>query len=170
MINIDLEKLGREGLNINEYLTIIKIKKINEGSNLNFYTDKKYLDSLIHSGFLSFKNDIYSLTSKSLKTFKFDKLEEQISEVLTYFKSITKKKIDINSPSNRKFVRDRINQGYNVKDLKNVIDSKYNEWKGDSEMKQYIRIQTLFNESKFQLYISSLSSAHKETFSSKRRI
>ena len=91
-------------------------------------------------------------------------IEYEINEVIEYFKTITgKTKISNTSTSNRKFIKSRL-QEYKVQDLKDVIDLKYKEWRNDSVMRKYLRIETLFNDSKFQGYIGQL-----ETNNSKSR-
>ncbi len=56
--------------------------------------------------------------------------------------------------SNLKFINARLKH-YTVDDLKQVIDMKVAEWKG-TKMQQYLRPETLFNETKFENYINGL--------------
>lgn len=80
-------------------------------------------------------------------------IENLIDDVINYFKQKTgKNKTSNKSESNRKLVRGRLKE-YDVIDLKNVIDLKVAQWTGNPAMKQYLRIETLFNATKFQSYI-----------------
>jgi len=83
-------------------------------------------------------------------------IDKDIDQVINYFIEITgKTRTSLKSSSNRKFIKARL-QEYNVQDLKDVILLKYKEWKNDPMMKNYIRIETLFNSVKFQSYIGQL--------------
>jgi uncharacterized phage protein (TIGR02220 family) len=50
-------------------------------------------------------------------------------------------------------LKERINEGYKVEDFKKVIDNKCASWQNDSNMKQYLRPQTLFSQ-KFDSYLN----------------
>lgn len=94
--------------------------------------------------------------------------DEQIDDVIIHFKTITKQgKLEqaLKSKSNRGFISGRLKQGYSVEDLKDVIDLMYAKWNGDFKMRDYIRIQTLFNEEKFQGYIGQLETNDIKDFS-----
>jgi uncharacterized phage protein (TIGR02220 family) len=164
-IEIDLELLKNKELNINEYLTLLKIKLQNESSNIPYNTGLNIINSLIEKKLvnLDMTSDIISLTEEGYNI--LGSSLDDISEVLNYFKEVTGKKILQTSPSNRKFVKDRLSEGYTKEDLKAVIDIKNKEWAGTS-MDMYIRIQTLFNDTKFQKYISEITtSTRKENIS-----
>lgn len=90
------------------------------------------------------------------------KENEDAIEVLTYLNKKTGKNFSINSESNLKFVRGRLNEGYTKEDLKRVIDVMYENWGNDSKMKMYLRPETLFNPTKFQTYVNLKSSNREE--------
>lgn len=91
-------------------------------------------------------------------------IENDVDEVIEYFKKITgKTRVSNKSNSNRKFIKARL-QEYTVKDLKDVINLKYNQWKDDYKMRDYIRIETLMNETKFQGYIAQLETIELNDF------
>jgi len=93
-------------------------------------------------------------------------VEEDIDDVIEYFKKITgKARIDSNSVSNRKFIKGRLSEGYSTDDLKAVALLKYNQWKSDPKMREYIRISTFYNEEKFQSYVSALDGIELKDFS-----
>ena len=158
IIQIDLLLLEKLNLNINEYLTIIKINELNNNSDIPFNTDIKYLGALEEKKFIKSSAEELILTDKAIKQLKLTSIDESVTEVLKYFKQITNKtRIDITSVSNRKYIKDRL-QKYTKQDLKNVIDIKNNEWKDSPSMSKYIRIETLFNQEKFQKYINEVDS------------
>lgn len=169
MITISLALLEYFNININEFLTLLKVKKVSEGEILPYRVDKCDIDNMILKGFLEEKNENYILPKKTIKDLKLDTEQNDTIEVLEYFKNKTGKKIAIDSKSNKKYVKDRLDQGYSKEDLKKVIDNKYKEWNG-TDMDRFIRIQTLFNETKFQKYISSIPSTDKKSFTNVRRI
>lgn len=83
-------------------------------------------------------------------------IEFNIDEVLNHFIKITGKEIDINSNSNRKFVKSRLKDKISIEDLKKIIELKTYKWKDDSKMREYIRIETLFNETKCNSYLTEV--------------
>lgn len=91
---------------------------------------------------------------KTNSLFKEDKLDSQIDEVLNYLnKTLNKKKgFSLLSKSNRRFISARLKEGNSVEDLKRVIDTMYSKWK-DTTFEQYLRPETLFNETKFNSYL-----------------
>lgn len=85
-------------------------------------------------------------------------VENEVDEVINYFKSKTGKVRTSNkSEANRRFIRARLKE-YSVQDLTDVIDVKFEQWRRDPSMKGYIRIATLFNDEKFQGYIGEVES------------
>lgn len=87
-------------------------------------------------------------------------VEAQVDQVLNYFKNVTGKRISIKSDSNRRLIRARLKE-YSVNDLMQVIELKRGQWENTS-MSKYIRIETLFNSTKFQSYIGELDSNIEE--------
>ena len=86
--------------------------------------------------------------------FKEDKLDSEVNEVLEYLnKKLGKKRgFSLLSKSNRKFVSARLREKNSVEDLKQVIDTMYSKWEGTT-FEQYLRPETLFNETKFNGYL-----------------
>jgi len=163
MIKIDLTLLEKLKININEYLTILKIDQIGKDSDIPFNTESIYLDSLEEKGYLESIDETIKLTSKAKRHFKINSIEDDITEIIEYFKKVTNKtKISVTSISNRRYIKDRLRQGYGKDDLKKVIDNKYTEWKDNRSMSMYIRIETLFNQEKFQKYIGEIEPIIKE--------
>lgn len=63
--------------------------------------------------------------------------------------------------SNMKFIKARIKDGYNVDDLKAVIDKKVKEWKG-TDFQRFLRPETLFNATKFETYLNGLEAVGQQ--------
>lgn len=80
----------------------------------------------------------------------------EIDEVLNHFIKITGKKIEVDKEVNRKFVRARLKDKIPKEDLKKIIELKNFKWKDDVKMREYIRIETLFNETKCNSYITEV--------------
>ena len=86
------------------------------------------------------------------------KNEELVLLVVNHFEKQTGKKIrdGINNP-NVKFIRQRLKDKIGVEELCSIIDLKFDEWRNDSTMKKFIRLQTLFNKEKCFNYLEELA-------------
>ena len=80
--------------------------------------------------------------------------KENALKVLAYFNEKTGHNYKDTS-ANMKFLLARL-EDYTVDDLISVIDKKYKEWKG-TNMEKYLRIETLFNATKFESYVNQSS-------------
>ena len=68
-----------------------------------------------------------------------------------------------NVKGNRDLIRSRIKEGYTEHDLALVIVYKCKDWKGDSQMEQYLRPTTLFGSSKnFSKYLDAARLAQRK--------
>lgn len=83
-------------------------------------------------------------------------IDFEIDEVLNHFIAVTGKQIEIDRESNRKFVKARLKDKIPIEDLKKIIDIKTFKWKDDPKMREYIRIETLFNETKCNSYLTEV--------------
>lgn len=88
-------------------------------------------------------------------------IEFKIDEVLNHFIKITGKEIDITINANRRFVKGRLLSKIPIEDLKKIIELKNFKWKDDSKMREYIRIETLFNETKCNSYLTEVRDIEK---------
>lgn len=77
--------------------------------------------------------------------------KENALKVLAYFNEKTGHNYR-DTAVNMKFLLARL-EDYTIDDLISVIDKKYKEWKGTS-MEKYLRIETLFNATKFESYVN----------------
>ena len=80
--------------------------------------------------------------------------KENALKVLSYFNEKTGHKYK-DTTANMKFLLARL-EDYSVDDLISVVDKKYKEWKG-TNMEKYLRIETLFNATKFESYVNQSS-------------
>lgn len=58
-------------------------------------------------------------------------------------------------------IRARLQSGATLEQCKAVINAKAAEWKGKSDMEQYLRPETLFGATKFEQYLGQLGSGEK---------
>ena len=87
------------------------------------------------------------LNNKDIKETK----KENALKVLAYFNEKTGHNYR-DTAVNMKFLLARL-EDYTIDDLISVIDKKYKEWKGTT-MEKYLRIETLFNATKFESYVN----------------
>jgi uncharacterized phage protein (TIGR02220 family) len=98
-------------------------------------------------------------------TDKYRKLTENDSlkttEVIKKFSELMglKKGLSTTSASNRSIIKSRLAEGYSPEDLLNVMEYMFKEWANDYKMKKYLRLETLFNASKFQSYYTNWQSS-----------
>lgn len=99
--------------------------------------------------------EIIELVSKSKIPAKKDKYQDQAIEVLEFLNHTANKKF---RPvlANIKFIKARLKE-QPIEVLKQVIQIKTFEWKDDSTMNQYLRPETLFNQTKFETYLQKVT-------------
>jgi uncharacterized phage protein (TIGR02220 family) len=77
---------------------------------------------------------------------------EVYDEIINYLNFATGKNYKTNSVINRKFINQRMNDGFSVDDFKQVISIKSQNWLG-GKMEQFLRPETLFSN-KFESYLN----------------
>jgi uncharacterized phage protein (TIGR02220 family) len=77
---------------------------------------------------------------------------EVYEEIINYLNLATGKNYKTTSVINRKFITQRLNDGFNIDDFKQVISVKTKNWLG-SKMEQFLRPETLFSN-KFESYLN----------------
>lgn len=100
------------------------------------------------------KPPIYNKELNNKEDILKENKKENALKVLAYFNEKTGHNYKDTS-ANMKFLLARL-EDYTVDDLISVIDKKYKEWKG-TNMEKYIRIETLFNATKFESYVNQSS-------------
>jgi uncharacterized phage protein (TIGR02220 family) len=84
-------------------------------------------------------------------------METQVDQVIEHFKTTTgKSRVSVKSKANRQHVRARLRDGATVEDLKAVADLKTAQVRAGKFKDQYLRIETLYNETKCQSYLAEL--------------
>lgn len=77
---------------------------------------------------------------------------EVYEEIINYLNQATGKNYKTNSVINRKFITQRLNDGFTIDDFKQVITVKSTNWL-NSKMEQFLRPETLFSN-KFESYLN----------------
>lgn len=73
-------------------------------------------------------------------------------EIINYLNQATGKNYKTSSVINRKFITQRLNDGFTIDDFKQVISIKSHNWLG-GKMEQFLRPETLFSN-KFEAYLN----------------
>lgn len=89
-----------------------------------------------------------SITNKD----KDIKDNNMIKEVIDIFNEITKRKFTYQSDKANTLIKARLKEGITLDDVRKVVKYKYDDWKDDDKMKEYIRPTTLFT-GKFHDYL-----------------
>jgi len=145
--------------NDNEYLTHLSF-------NVDIWQVAKHLEKLMVIKIVGDTRECKSFEIRKLSLleylgYKDVGLEKDIDEVINYLNLKSKKNFRLNTSSNRKLIRGRFNEGYNLDDFKRVIDILTEDWIGTS-MDDYLRPETLFNATKFQGYVNRKRSTKSE--------
>jgi uncharacterized phage protein (TIGR02220 family) len=77
---------------------------------------------------------------------------EVYEEIVNFLNKATGKNFKTNSVINRKFITQRLNDGFTIEDFKQVIAVKSTNWLG-GKMEQFLRPETLFSN-KFEAYLN----------------
>jgi len=77
---------------------------------------------------------------------------EVYEDIINFLNQATGKNYKTNSVINRKFITQRLNDGFNIDDFRQVISVKSTNWLG-SKMEQFLRPETLFSN-KFESYLN----------------
>lgn len=80
-------------------------------------------------------------------------LTKDILLSIEYLNEQADTKFRTNSKQTRTIIGARLKDGFTLKDIKQVIDNKVNDWKG-TDMEQYLRPSTLFAPTKFEAYLN----------------
>jgi len=87
--------------------------------------------------------------------------DDTIGEVIRYLNERAGRNFRT-SKSNTKFVAARLKGGATLEQCKAVIDAKVAQWANDPKMAEYLRPETLFNETKFESYLGALNAKRAE--------
>jgi uncharacterized phage protein (TIGR02220 family) len=82
-----------------------------------------------------------------------NELEKNAREILIQFNSITGRNFDHTNKHALKFVKGRLSDGHTSDDLIGVAKYKFNQWKDDEKMKEYLRPKTIYAAANFYNYL-----------------
>ena len=74
--------------------------------------------------------------------------------IIGHLNKLTGKNFSPNGDANQKAINGRLNEGYTIQDILNVIDIKSQQWSRNKKMSKYLRPSTLFRKSKFEGYLN----------------
>jgi uncharacterized phage protein (TIGR02220 family) len=78
---------------------------------------------------------------------------ETYQEIISYLNEKAEKHFKWQTPSTKKYINGRLNEGFTVDDFKLVIDIKCEQWL-ETESNMYLRPETLFAPNHFQSYLN----------------
>lgn len=147
-------------------------KRINEKQQIDgWYIKVNYFNSsgAVSSGTISplvekqdhkilFNNNINTNNSKNNKEINKER-KENIESVVRYLNLTLDTRYKATSQNIVKHINARFEEGYTLDDFFDVIEGKYEEWKG-TEMEKYLRPDTLFG-TKFDIYLNQIQCKKK---------
>lgn len=152
-VNDCLKKLVEKGY-------LIKNKESIKGVNICSYGIGSKISQVMRKPHLGYEETSlggYEETSHNNKIYinKRDNtnIAETVSEVIKYLNNKANKNFRLEAKTNREPIEARLNDGYTIRDLKKVIDTKVSEWLG-TNMDTYLCPQTLFRPSNFEKYLN----------------
>ncbi|HDR4514561.1 TPA: phage replisome organizer N-terminal domain-containing protein [Bacillus cereus] len=90
---------------------------------------------------------------KELELERDKDINKYIVEIVTYLNDTCSTSYRSSTKKTKDLIKARFNQGFNVDDLKKVIEIKASHWLTDEEYNQYLRPSTLFG-TKFEEYLN----------------
>lgn len=94
--------------------------------------------------------------SKGCKDKDKDKYKDKVKDIVKFFNETCGTKYRDSTKSINESISARLGEGYTVDDFKTVIRTKYNDWKDDQKMREYITPDTLFRPSNFPKYLNKV--------------
>ena len=136
---------------------------ISDWTGCSLSTVSNVLASLVEWGLLvKTETVINGVTFNSYVTTRYKRAKPQkassistyegVRAVIEHLNEVTGKSYDYRRDSSSKPVTARLNEGYTVEDCIKVIDVKASEWLR-TDMRKYLRPETLFRASKFESYL-----------------
>ncbi len=107
----------------------------------------------INSGKSAINSGLESKENKTITCRDGNNLTSDVKTVIDYLNLTANKKYKPSTLGTILIIQARLNQGYEVEDLKKVVDNKTKEWLNDDKMNTYLRPETLFNATKFESYL-----------------
>jgi len=137
---------------------LILVCKNQSSTSINTLVSTVFDDKYVNST-LQIKNIIASTAPKINKKSSPKKAQEKdyddiiYEEIINFLNNATGKNYKTNSVINRKFITQRLNDGFIIEDFKQVISIKSVNWLECPKMQQFLRPETLFSN-KFEAYLN----------------
>ena len=80
----------------------------------------------------------------------------QVADVVEHMNSRLGTRFSPKTKQTRESINARLSDGYTVKDMCDVVDSKADEWASDPKMSKYLNPTTLFRPGNFERYVNAL--------------
>ena len=87
---------------------------------------------------------------------KYPPISPQVAEVVEHLNSRLGTRFSPKTRQTRESISARLSDGYTVKDMCDVVDSKADEWASDPKMSKYLNPTTLFRPGNFERYVNAL--------------
>ena len=89
-------------------------------------------------------------------------LLEECKEVVNHLNTITSSQYRASTKETVKLISGRLSEGYTVEDCKAVIRHRWERWKDDPKMREFLRPNTLFRPANFEGYLQEARRCEKE--------
>ncbi|GKV65211.1 MULTISPECIES: conserved phage C-terminal domain-containing protein [unclassified Sporosarcina] len=106
------------------------------------------------------QSGVLNLSKPLLKELKNLKKElvglhhDEITLIISHLNEKTGKQFKANASATVRMLNARLNEGYSVEDIQQVIDLKTDQWLQDEKFRNYLRPSTLFNAKNFENYVN----------------
>lgn len=92
---------------------------------------------------------------------KQETLVSKVTHIISHLNEKTGSNFNPKNATNTTIIKARLDEGYSVEDMINVIDTMCDEWLG-TDMAKYLRVGTLFRVSKIDNYLNTHRGNKKE--------
>ncbi len=92
-----------------------------------------------------------------------DKDKDKVKEIVQFFNQTCGTKYKETTKAIIESINGRLNDGYNIDDFKFVIKNRFEKWKDDPKMREYITPDTLFRPSNFPKYLNQVKEQSQKT-------
>lgn len=130
-------------------IIISKNSIFDSANNLN---EKTKVHNLIITSNELVNKTVDKILYKNKKQTELVYKDDIYQEIISFLNDCTGKNYKHNSIVNKKFITQRLNDGFTIDDFKKVISIKTNNWL-NSQMEQFLRPETLFSN-KFESYLN----------------
>ncbi|WP_153722975.1 conserved phage C-terminal domain-containing protein [Sporosarcina cascadiensis] len=87
---------------------------------------------------------------------------DEITLIISHLNEKTGKQFKANASATVRLLNARLNEGYSVEDIQQVIDLKTDQWLQDEKFRNYLRPSTLFNAKNFENYVNETEPLQEE--------